>query len=240
MSPVGPPPLTRLVLQGMSLFMAPSGGGCCWLSVRRLAEITGLDKGTISKHRAQAVAIGWLIAGSNPRHRQSPTFWCAIPDGIPIFQSRATPGTPAARSGSAMVDKEHACQRELPSSHVGRYPQLLSGGTVQSQSKLYVLKAETVRSGRTNRTSPPNQSSIDIIDLEKAASYRVTHSTSAPGDQSTADEAARTRLDAWIRSDVFLRISRTSPELALRLTPPNCLARGYEPLIREAVAKANK
>jgi hypothetical protein len=240
MSSVGPPPLTRLVLQGMSLFMAPSGGGCCWLSVRRLAEITGLDKGTISKHRAQAVTIGWLIAGTNPRHRQSPTFWCAIPDGIPICQSRATRRAPTARPGSAIVDKEQAGPRELLSSRVPRHPHLLSGGTVQSQSKLYVLKAETVRSGRTNRTSSPDQSSININDLDKTASDPVTHSTSASGDKRAADEAARTRLDAWIRSDGFLQICQTSPDLALRLTPPNCRAGGYEPLVREAIEKAKK
>ena len=87
MSPEGPAPITRLVLEGMSLFMAPSGGGSCWLSVRRLAEVTGLDKCTISKHRAHAVTSGWLIAEVNLRHRQSPTFWCAIPDGL-SFSSR--------------------------------------------------------------------------------------------------------------------------------------------------------
>ena len=67
MSPVGPPPIMRLVLEGMSLFMISQTGGCCWLSVRRLGEITGLDKGTVSKHRTQAVAAGWLIAEGTRR-----------------------------------------------------------------------------------------------------------------------------------------------------------------------------
>lgn len=240
MSSAGPPPLTRLVLQGMSLFMAPSGGGCCWLSVRRLAEITGLDKGTTSKHRAQAVTTGWLIAGTNPRHRQCPTFWCAVPDGIPIFESRAARNTPVARLGSSLIDSEQASAWEPRTSRVHGHLHLASGGTVQSQRKLYVLKAETVRSRRTNRTSPPDQSSMNINDLGKATSDSVTHSTTAAGDTHATEDAVRARLNAWLRSDAFVRICRSSPELALRLTPPNCRARGYESLIREAIERAKR
>jgi hypothetical protein len=240
MSSVGPSPLTRLVLQGMSLFMAPSGGGCCWLSVRRLAELTGLDKGTISKHRTQAVATGWLIAGANPRHRQSPTFWCAIPDGIPIFQSRADGSAPALKSNSAIVGNKSAGSREPRGSGIGRRTHLLSGGTVQSQTKPYVLKAETVRSGRTNRPFSPDQSSISINDLQKATSDTMPYATSAVHDGPVSEESARVRLDAWIRSAGFLQICQSSPGLALKLTPPNCRVRGYESLIREAIERANK
>src|SRR5450759_3015128 len=101
MSPAGPPPITRLVLEGMSLFMISQSGGCCWLSVRRLGAITGLDKGTVSKHRTLAVAAGWLIAEGNPRHRQTSKFFAAVPDGVSIFQpTGATRRAPAARSGS--------------------------------------------------------------------------------------------------------------------------------------------
>src|SRR5450759_5302906 len=98
MSPAGPPPITRLVLEGMSLFMISQSGGCCWLSVRRLGATTGLDKGTVSKHRMLAVAAGWLIAEGNPQHRQSSKFFAAVPDGVAIYQSigaarRATAGS---------------------------------------------------------------------------------------------------------------------------------------------------
>src|SRR5665213_1237983 len=103
MSPAGPPAITRLVLEGMSLFMISQSGGCCWLSVRRLGEISGLDKGTVSKHRTQAVAAGWLITEGNPRHRQCPKFFAAVPDGISIFQpTGAAWRALAARSGSVV------------------------------------------------------------------------------------------------------------------------------------------
>lgn len=229
MSSVGPPPHTRLVLEGMALFMAPTSGGCCWLSVRRLAEITGLNKGTISKHRTKAVAAGWLIVGTNPRHRQSPTFRCAIPDGIALFRPRV-----ARRPSGGTANSIIAGNVRPPTS--GK----LSNGTVQSQSKPYVLKAETVRSGRKNRMAPPDQSSRNINNLGKASSDALTPSIPAGGGDHASEEEARERLNAWVRSDAFAGICRACSGLALKLTPPNCRVRGYESLIREAIERANR
>ncbi len=240
MSPAGPLPITRLVLEGMSLFMAPGGGGCCWLSVRRLSEITGLDKGTISKHRTQAVTFGWLIAEANPRHRQSLTFWSAIPDDVSIFRPGAVRRASVARTASAIAGSESVVPVELSSSLMQPCSHLLSGGTVQSRSKLYGLRAETVRSARTNRMSPPDQSYRYINDLQKAPLDTLAVVTPATGDQPTSEDAARARLDAWMRSDGFIQICRNSPELALKLTPPNCRVPGYETLVREATEKAKK
>jgi len=157
MSPVGPPSTTRLVLEGMALFMSPGEGGCSWLSVRRLAEITDVDKGTVSKHRAQAVAAGWLIAEANPRHRQSPMFWSAVPDGVSIFESGANRRSRIAKPGSVVGSSKGVAPRKLPDVRVRSAPRSLSGGNVQSRSepyalepRPYVLGVQTVRPHRTN------------------------------------------------------------------------------------------
>lgn len=229
MSSVGPPPHTRLVLEGMALFMAPSSGGCCWLSVRRLAEITGLNKGTISKHRKKAVVAGWLIVGTNPRHRQSPTFWCAIPDGVELFCPRGT-----LRASGKTANPVIACSGPQDAF------EKLSGRTVQSKGKPYVLKAETVRSRCTNRTPPPDQSSVNINNLGEASSNVLTSPIPSSGDECASEHLARERLDAWVRSDAFAQICTTCPGLVLKLTPPNCRVRGYESLVREALERTKK
>jgi hypothetical protein len=145
MSPAGPSPITRLVLEGMSLFMVSQSGGCCWLGVRRLGEITGLDKGTVSKHRTLAVAAGWLIAEGNPRHRQSSKFFAAVPDGVSIFQpTGGTRRAPPSRSGS-LGSNPPLAPPELSVGRVQSVPHSLSGGSVQSPDKLYGLRAPTVR-----------------------------------------------------------------------------------------------
>lgn len=86
MSQHGPPPVTRLVLEGMSLLMDRDGGNC-WAGVRRLSEMTGLDKSTVAKHRALAVSTGWLIPGEASRHSRYQTFSAALPDGVHCYSS---------------------------------------------------------------------------------------------------------------------------------------------------------
>jgi hypothetical protein len=240
MSRDGPPSTTRLVLEGMSLFMAPGGGGCCWLSVRHLEEITEVDKGTVCKHRALAVARGWLIVEANPRHRQSPLFWSAVPDGIAIFQPGAGRRPRAARRGSVNRIQGLSDPLELSRVRIQSSSQSLSGGNVQSQRKLYGLRVETVRSARTNCTSPPDQSYISINDLKKSTSDALTVSTSARGSEPADEEAARARLDTWIRSENFVRTCHSIPQLLVKLTPPNCRIQGYESLIREALERTKK
>ena len=241
MSPAGPPAITRLVLEGMSLFMISQSGGCCWLSVRRLGEISGLDKGTVSKHRTQAVAAGWLITGGNPRHRQCPKFFAAVPDGISIFQpTGAAWRALAARSGSVVGGNPPLVSPELSGGRVQSAPHSLSGGSVQSPNRLYALRARTVRCERTNCTSPPDPSYIHINDLKKPTPDGLTASTFAGWSTPADDEAAREQLGVWIRSDGFAQARHDIPELLVKLTPPNCRFPGYEVLIQEATEKTRK
>jgi hypothetical protein len=240
MSRDGPPSTTRLVLDGMSLFMAPGGGGCCWLSVRHLEEITDIDKGTVCKHRALAVARGWLIAEANPRHRQSPMFWSAVPDDIAIFHPAADRRARVARHGSVTGSQRLSDPLERSGVRIQSSSQSLSGGNVQSQRKLYGLRVETVRSAHTNCTSAPDQSYISINDLKNSTSDAMAVSTTASGSELADEETARARLDAWMRSESFVRICHSIPQLLVKLTPPNCRIPGYESLIRGAVERTKK
>jgi hypothetical protein len=241
MSLAGPPPITRLVLEGMSLFMVTQSGGCCWLSVRRLGEISGLDKGTVSKHRTLAVAAGWLIAESNPRHRQCSKFFAAVPDGVSIFQpTGATRRAPAARPGSMVGGNPLMLSSELSVGRVQSAFHSLSAGSVQSPNKLYGLRVRTVRCEPTNCTSPPDQSYIPINDLTKAPSDAFTASTFVSERKPAEEEAVRERLAVWIGSDGFAQVNHHIPELLVKLTPPNCRFPGYEALIQQATERTRK
>jgi hypothetical protein len=241
MSPAGPSSITRLVLEGMSVFMVSQSGGCCWLSVRRLGEITGLDKGTVSKHRTLAVAAGWLIDEANPRHRQTSKFFAAVPDGVAIFQpTGAARRALAARSGSVVGANQPLVSPELSVGRVQSVSHSLSGGSIQSPNRLYGLRARTVRRERTNCTSPPDPSYIPINDLKKATPDALTGSTFTSESKPADDESARERLAVWIRSDGFAQVHRHIPELLVKLTPPNCRFPGYEALIQEATERTSK
>jgi len=81
MSRLGPTATTRLVLYAHSLFMNRDGSNCR-VGVRRLAEVTGLDKGTVAEHRAAAVSGGWLMGSKQPRGGASTDLRAALPDGV--------------------------------------------------------------------------------------------------------------------------------------------------------------
>jgi hypothetical protein len=85
MGPAGPAPITRLVLSAHVLFMDRDGGNCR-VGVRRLAEVTGLNKSTVAEHRSHAIEAGWLIASSASRRSIKREFVAAIPDAIAMAQ----------------------------------------------------------------------------------------------------------------------------------------------------------
>src|ERR1700678_2286083 len=134
MSAAGPHPTTRLVLTGHRQFMKRDGSGC-WAGVRRLAVVTGLDKSTVAKHRALAIAAGWLIVSAwSPRSRFR-TYLAAVPDAVPIPQTRRT---------------QH-------SANVGRLSELAGQS---SQSRLSASSVPTVRPGRTHCPMPPDKTLV--------------------------------------------------------------------------------
>jgi hypothetical protein len=159
MSPAGPCPITRLVLEGMSLFMDGSGAGC-WAGVRCLAEITGLDKSTVAKHRSLAIADGWLIAADNrPRNSRYRKFSAAVPDGVPFHPSTKE----RDRKG-----------HEKPSAQSGRFGHLLhpslSGHTTYR-----------VRSGGTDcPTTPDKPLTPNVIPLKSVSTKRARPASKPP------------------------------------------------------------
>jgi hypothetical protein len=54
------------------------------------------------------------------------------------------------------------------------------------------------------------------------------------------ERTTRERLNVWIRSDNFAQVYHLSPELLVKLTPPNCRFPGYEALIREAAKRVQR
>lgn len=81
MSRLGPAATTRLVLYAHSLFMNRDGSNCR-VGVRRLAEVTGLDKSTVAEHRTAAISGGWLMGSKQPRGGPSTDLRAALPDGV--------------------------------------------------------------------------------------------------------------------------------------------------------------
>jgi hypothetical protein len=81
MGRLGPAATTRLVLYAHSLFMNRDGSNCR-VGVRRLAEVTGLDKSTVAEHRTTAISGGWLMGSKQPRGRPSTELRAALPDGV--------------------------------------------------------------------------------------------------------------------------------------------------------------
>ena len=114
MSTQGPPATTRLVLFAHSLFMDRDGSHCR-VGVRRLADITGLDKSTVAQHRAAAIKLGWLIGSKPPRGQGSGEIFAAAPDGAKVADN----GTVSCDAGQA-----EARPREVSG---------LIGSTVRSQ-----------------------------------------------------------------------------------------------------------
>jgi hypothetical protein len=115
MSTQGPAATTRLVLFAHSLFMDRDGSHCR-VGVRRLADITGLDKTTVAQHRAAAIKLGWLIGSKPPRGQGSGEIFAAAPDGV----KGADSGTVSSDAGQADAGPQEVSG--------------LTGSTVRSES----------------------------------------------------------------------------------------------------------
>lgn len=81
---------------------------------------------------------------------------------------------------------------------------------------------------------------MNIHDLAAVRLDAVVNSTAATGETHAEGDPAKARLETWIRSVAFTHICQSSPELAVRLTPPNCRVPGYELLVREAVGRVKR
>ena len=81
--PRGPDGIMRLVLDGHMRCMQSNGRGC-WAGVRHMAELTKLNKSTISTWRREALVQGWLVLAPPGEARYPGEVWASVPDHVPI------------------------------------------------------------------------------------------------------------------------------------------------------------
>jgi len=236
MSPAGPRSAIRLVLLGMAQFMN-SDGSSCFVGVRRLHDITGFDKTTVARHRKRAVEFGWLLPSDGPRNSRSREFCAALPDGVTVY----TPIRSRSSNVQASIAPVSAdCGQSLCSKCGHKDSRQLSRECGQSQNPLSAICTSSVRKLSSDC---PHHADIPVLPVNTLKS--ATSDTSAdlpipPETESAGEEMTRERLDVWIRSDNFAQVYHLSPELLVKLTPPNCRFPGYEALIREAVKRVQR
>jgi hypothetical protein len=224
MSPAGPRPAIRLVLLGMAQFM-DSDGSRCFVGVRRLHDITGFDKTTVARHRKRAVDLGWLLPSDRPNNSRSREFYAALPDGVTVY-------TPVRSRRSNVQDSIARMSADRGQS--------LSGKCVQSQNPLSAICTSSVRKLPSDCPHNADIPVLPVNTLKSAPSDMSTDSFMPLETASAGEEMTRERLDVWIRSDNFAQAYHLSPELLVKLTPPNCRFPGYEALIREAAKRVQR
>ncbi len=210
MSAAGPHPTTRLVLAGHRQFMKRDGSGC-WAGVRRLAIVTGLDKSTVAKHRALAIAAGWLIVSARSPRSRFRTYLAAVPDAVSVPQTHRTRNS--ARVGG------------------------LSEQTGQSsQPRLSGFSGSTVRPGRTHCPTPPDKTLVltDKRTLAQQGTGPVTSSahSSTGSDRADRPASAAELLRRWLQTDGTAERFRGCHDLLINLTPRELRFQGYENVIR--------
>lgn len=180
MSAAGPHSTTRLILSGHRQFMKRDGSGC-WAGVRRLAIVCGVNKSTVAKHRALAIAAGWLIVSVRSPSSRCRMYLAAIPDAVPIPQTRRT----------------------QKSAKVGRLSEL----TGQSSSpRLSAFRASTVRPGRTHCPTPPDTTLVLTNNrtlAQRDARQATATATSSTSGGARADHplSAAELLGRWLQTD---------------------------------------
>jgi hypothetical protein len=201
---------TTLTNAAHVLFMDRDGGNCR-VGVRRLAEVTGLNKSTVAEHRSHAIELGWLIASSNSSRSVKREIVAAIPDTI------AT---------------EHI--KKLS----GQTGQQVSGAAGQSQAnsrqQLYGQDDSTVRFQPSNCPAPPDIPLIPLLPLRAPHSNVVAKVDHRGGDRLPL-QTLKMLLQKWIRNDERARKYRHDAATLALLVPPDFRFPGYEDVIRSVV-----
>jgi hypothetical protein len=231
MGPDGPPPITRLVLAGHVLFMDRDGSRC-WVGVRRLAVVTGLNKETVAKHRAAALAAGWLMAGRQHKHSPVRQVYASLPDGLPMPEEASESGAAGHPSGALSSGAGQS-----PS----RYPQL-SGGARQSGPKsapqLYGPNDSTVRPERSNcPVGPDVPPYISLSPLNEGARFDGSPKISSPTTEEEI-KAAKLRLAAWLSINGRAQRFRDQLDTLVGLVPLANRFLGYQDFIRTIIEAA--
>lgn len=232
----GPRPAIRLVLLGMAQFM-DSDGSSCVVGVRRLHDITGFDKTTVARHRRRAVDLGWLLRSDRSRRSRCDEYCAALPDGVAVY----TPIGSRRSNVQTSMTPVSADRGQSPSRKHGHKDfSGLSGECGQAQNAVSAICASTVRKLPSDC---PHNADIPVLPVNtlKSATSDISADTSMAKEiEFEGERTTRERLNVWIRSDNFAQVYHLSPELLVKLTPPNCRFPGYEALIREAAKRVQR
>ncbi len=222
MSAHGPPPTTRLVLAGHRQFMKRDGSGC-WAGVRRLAIVTGLDKNTVAKHRALAVAAGWLIVSSPSPTSRYRTYLAAIPDGLPVPSSTKPMPPKNAERLSALTGQSPAPRLSA-----------FSGPTVPPVHTHCLKPRDTTLVLTVNRTPRPDTPESNAP-VAPGVGHVAETTPYLPGDDSPTENSAETltdRLRRWLRTDGMAERYRGCYDVLIGTTPTELRFQGDEEVIR--------
>jgi hypothetical protein len=214
-----------------------SDGSSCFVGVRRLHDITGFDKTTVARHRRRAVDLGWLLPSDRPRNSRSREFCAALPNGVAVY----TPVRSRRSNVQASIASVSAERGRSLSGKCGHKdsPQV-SGECGQSQNLLSAICTSSVRKLSSDCPHNADIPVLPVNTLKSATLDTSADASMASETKSAGEEITRERLDVWIRSDNFAQVHYLSPELLVKLTPPNCRFPGYEVLIREAAKRVQR
>jgi hypothetical protein len=191
-------------------------GGNCRVGVRRLAEVTGLNKSTVAEHRRHAIEAGWLIASSNARRSVKLEIVAAIPDTIALDKLKKL------------------------SSETG---QCLSGAGGQSQAisplQLYGQGDSTVRFQPSVCPAAPDIPLITSI-TSKNTAPKVLPTTDIRPRYRLPLQTLKTLLQQWIQNDQCAQKYRHDAATLALLVPPNFRFVGYEDVIRAVIAELRR
>ena len=73
----------RLALDGYMRCMHLNGRGS-WPGVRLVGELTGQNKDTVLRYRAEALELGWLVMAPRGQAQHQGEVWASVPDSVPI------------------------------------------------------------------------------------------------------------------------------------------------------------
>jgi hypothetical protein len=214
-----------------------SDGSSCFVGVRRLHDITGFDKTTVARHRRRAVDLGWLLRSDRSRRSRSHEFCAAVPDGVAVYTPIGSRGS-NVRTFMNPVSAERGQSLSRKHGHIDSSG--VSGECGQSQNPLSAICTSTVRKLPSDCPHNADTPVLPVNTLKSATSNTSADLSMAPDTESEGEELTRERLDVWIRSDNFAQAYHLSPELLVKLTPPNCRFPGYEALVREAARRVQR
>jgi hypothetical protein len=214
MGPTGPAPITRLVLCGHMLFMDRDGSRC-HVGVRHLALVTGLNKNTVAKHRADAIKLGWLVVVRSSTSRAT-EIQAAMPDNISDDQSSPL-----------------SCETGQSVSSAAGHSASISHSQVSTPSDATVLfHASDCPTGRYIPLIPllplKNRNSETLI---RANSDRIG---------LKQQRKLQSALQAWVINDELAQKYAHDIDTLARLIPLEWRFLGYEAFIQQVIDQSRK